>query len=217
LIKSGFDKQVIQLSGWLSSPPELFKLKTPPAALPGANLLPDLINSGFDKQVLTNRFRSTYIKGGCDLTRGTRGKAHPQPAFEVAHLAAGGLLFQLVLCGSPNVKHKRNPNMKFRPFILVWILALCMAGTASAHTLFMSAYDNEDGTVTVEGIFSTGAAASSVEIRLEDKNGKTILKEKLDELGEYTFTQPSGAYDIVLDAGPGHLVRKNGPEKTNQK
>jgi len=35
------------------------KLKTPPAALPGANLLPDLIKSGFDKQVLINRFRPT--------------------------------------------------------------------------------------------------------------------------------------------------------------
>jgi len=29
------------------------------------------------------------FEGGCDLTRGTRGKAQPQPAFKVAHLAAG--------------------------------------------------------------------------------------------------------------------------------
>jgi len=29
-------------------------------------------------------------EGGCDLTRGTRGKEHPQSAFKVAHLAAGG-------------------------------------------------------------------------------------------------------------------------------
>jgi len=27
------------------------------------------------------------------LTRGTRGKTHSQPAFEVAHLAAGGIVF----------------------------------------------------------------------------------------------------------------------------
>jgi len=33
---------------------------------------------------------SAWIKGGCDLSRGTRGKAHSQPAFKVAHLAAGG-------------------------------------------------------------------------------------------------------------------------------
>lgn len=105
--------------------------------------------------------------------------------------------------------------MKFRPFFMSWIMALCIASPVLAHTLFMSAYDNEDGTVTVEGVFSTGASASSVEIRLEDKKGKTMLKGKLDELGEYTFTKPSKAYDIVLDAGPGHVVREEGPEINN--
>ncbi|WP_152004643.1 hypothetical protein [Desulfoluna spongiiphila] len=30
------------------------------------------------------------LKGGCDLTRGTRSKAHSQFAFKVAHHAAGG-------------------------------------------------------------------------------------------------------------------------------
>ena len=34
-----------------------------------------------------NEFR---FKGGCDLTRGTMGKTHPQSAFTAAHLAAGG-------------------------------------------------------------------------------------------------------------------------------
>jgi hypothetical protein len=33
------------------------------------------------------------IKGGCDLTRGTRGEVHPHPAFKVAHLAAEGMFF----------------------------------------------------------------------------------------------------------------------------
>ena len=39
-----------------------------------------------------NEFRT---QGGCELTRGTRGKAHLQPAFEVAHLAAGGSFWGL--------------------------------------------------------------------------------------------------------------------------
>ncbi|VVS94532.1 hypothetical protein [Desulfoluna spongiiphila] len=107
--------------------------------------------------------------------------------------------------------------MTFRSILLAWALALCLAATASAHTLFMSVYDNEDGTVTVEGVFSTGSAASAVEIRLEDPNGNILLKKQLDELGEYTFAQPSGAYDIVLDAGPGHIVREAGPEKPEDK
>jgi len=56
----------------------------PPAALPGAKLL----------KSLTNRFAqlkqgSSRIKGGCDLSRGTRGKTHPLPAFKVAHRIAG--------------------------------------------------------------------------------------------------------------------------------
>ncbi|BCS96638.1 hypothetical protein DSLASN_22700 [Desulfoluna limicola] len=35
------------------------------------------------------------VKGGYDLTRGMRGKAHPLPAFKGAHLAAGGFFFEL--------------------------------------------------------------------------------------------------------------------------
>ncbi|WP_139164076.1 hypothetical protein [Desulfoluna spongiiphila] len=58
----------------------------PPAALPGANLLKSLTNRSLKKILNECRF-----KGGCDLTRGTRVKAHPQPAFKVAHLAAGGV------------------------------------------------------------------------------------------------------------------------------
>jgi len=51
---------------------------TPAAALPGAKLLPDLIKSGFDKQVLIYISDFHQTKCGCDLTRRTRGKAHPQ-------------------------------------------------------------------------------------------------------------------------------------------
>jgi len=36
-----------------------------------------------------------HVKGGYDLTRGTRGKTHPLSAFKVAHLAAGGCFFGL--------------------------------------------------------------------------------------------------------------------------
>ena len=57
----------------------------PPAALPGANLLKRLINNYF--------WFSQKIKGVCDLPRGTRGKTQTLPAFEVAHLAAGGIAF----------------------------------------------------------------------------------------------------------------------------
>ena len=55
----------------------------PPAALPGAKLLKSLINRFL--KLFLNEF---YLKGGCDLTRGTRAKTHLQPAFKVAHLTA---------------------------------------------------------------------------------------------------------------------------------
>ncbi|BCS95304.1 hypothetical protein DSLASN_09360 [Desulfoluna limicola] len=56
-----------------------------PAALPGDKHLKNLTNRfGFWFQGYTN------INSECDLPRGTGGEAHSQPAFKVAHLAAGG-------------------------------------------------------------------------------------------------------------------------------
>jgi len=52
-------------------------LNVPPAALPGAKLLKSLTNRSLCYE--TDEF---IIEGECDLTRGTRGEAHPQPAFE---------------------------------------------------------------------------------------------------------------------------------------
>ncbi|GEM_PF-3376129 len=49
-------------------------------------------------------------KGECNLARGTRGEVHSQPAFEVAHLAAGGTLF----CrdGCMNNKGAKNDDVQ---------------------------------------------------------------------------------------------------------
>ncbi len=69
---------------------------SPLAALLGANLLKRLINN-YSKVTFG---LSEEPKGGCDLPRGTRGKAHLYPALEVAHLAAGGPF-------SGHVDHKR--------------------------------------------------------------------------------------------------------------
>jgi len=46
-----------------------------------------------NKQVFMGTPDKFMFEGGCDLPRGTRGKTHPQPAFKVAHLAAGGIAF----------------------------------------------------------------------------------------------------------------------------
>ena len=93
------------------------------------------------------------------------------------------------------------------------VLAFTLHSMAFAHTLFMTVEDNEDGTVTVQGMFSTGAVAVGVEVRLEDEKGKVLWKGKADDDGECTFKKPNMPYTIIMDfgPGPGHQAREKGP------
>jgi hypothetical protein len=92
-------------------------------------------------------------------------------------------------------------------------LSLILNLHAWAHTLFMTVEDNEDGTVSVQGMFSTGAIAASVEVRLEDEKGRALWKGRTDGDGECTFKKPGVPYTIIMDfgPGPGHQARKEGP------
>jgi len=58
------------------------------------------------------------------------------------------------------------------------VLALILNSQAFAHTLFMTVENNEDGTVTIQGMFSTGATGAGIEVRLEDEKGKVFWKGK---------------------------------------
>jgi hypothetical protein len=82
-----------------------------------------------------------------------------------------------------------------------------------AHTLFMSVENNDDGTAVVTGIFSDGSTSAGLEFRLEDSNGKILLKDKMDQFGEYTFKIPEMPYFVIIDGGPGHNVNEKGPNK----
>lgn len=84
------------------------------------------------------------------------------------------------------------------------ILAV-MIVSAFSHTPIMSCIDEGDGTVTCEGGFSDGSGAGGVEFRLE-KEGKTLLKDKLNSQSEINFKKPDGKYTAVFDAGPQHEV-----------
>ena len=92
-------------------------------------------------------------------------------------------------------------------------LAFILNSQALAHTLYMTVEDNEDGTVTVQGMFSTGAIAAKVEVRLEDEKGKALWEGKTDADGECTFKKPGVPYSIIMDfgPGPGHQAREEGP------
>jgi hypothetical protein len=93
------------------------------------------------------------------------------------------------------------------------VLALILNSQAFAHTLFMTVEDNEDGTVTVQGMFSTGATGAGIEVRLENEKGKVLWKGKTDADGECTFRKPCMPYTIIMDfgPGPGHQAREEGP------
>ena len=101
----------------------------------------------------------------------------------------------------------------FSSLLACLTLALILNSQALAHTLFMTVEDNEDGTVTLQGMFSTGAVAASVEVRLEDEKGKVLWKGKTDNDGECTFKKPGVPYTIIMDfgPGPGHQAREEGP------
>ena len=101
----------------------------------------------------------------------------------------------------------------FTSLFAFMLLALILNSHAWAHTLFMTVEDNEDGTVTVQGMFSTGTIAASVEVRLEDEKGKVLWKGKTDDDGECTFKKPNVPYTIIMDfgPGPGHQAREEGP------
>ncbi len=105
-------------------------------------------------------------------------------------------------------------NVKQIALPLLATVFLMAAVPVSAHTLYMNLSDNEDGTVTVEAMFSTGATGAGLPLYLEDANGQVLRKLKLDESGEATFDIPDQPYSVFLDGGPGHTVREDGPEKT---
>lgn len=89
---------------------------------------------------------------------------------------------------------------------------LALVTSAFAHTLFMSVTDNEDGTISVNGMYSTGAEASHTDLRLVDGNGKVLFSGKTDEFGEAEITKPDVPYIIILDGGTGHVAEQEGPQ-----
>ena len=98
--------------------------------------------------------------------------------------------------------------------LIVLLLATC---PAFGHTLFMNLTDNGDGTVSVEGMFSTGATAANLPLYLLDANEKQMLKIKLDENGEAEFKIPDQPYTVFLNGGPGHTVHEDGPMNSEKK
>jgi hypothetical protein len=101
-------------------------------------------------------------------------------------------------------------NRKFLIYgAIIWMITASVS--AYAHTLFMAANVNENGTVTIECIFSTGGIAIGFEVRLEDDNGRVLWRGKTNAEGKATFERPEVPYSIIVDEGPnGHKVVEDG-------
>lgn len=80
-----------------------------------------------------------------------------------------------------------------------------------AHSLLLNVFDNEDNTITVEGIFNTGESAAGALIILEALNsGEILFKQRLLDDSELTIKIPKEPYKIILDGGEGHTIVKDG-------
>ena len=99
-----------------------------------------------------------------------------------------------------------------KSFLILFAFTLFTANVSFAHTPLCSCYDNGDGTVTCEGGFSDGSSASGVEMRVQDKQGKVLIKGKMDEDSEYTFDKPASDYTVIFDAGEGHEIEVDSKE-----
>jgi hypothetical protein len=91
-----------------------------------------------------------------------------------------------------------------RPMLAVAIFWLA---PALAHTPLCDCFDNGDDTITCEGGFSDGAAATGLPIRVLDERQKILLDGRMDDASTYSFDRPDvDVYIVVFDAGEGHTV-----------
>ncbi|MDY0132491.1 MAG: hypothetical protein RBR53_07470 [Desulforegulaceae bacterium] len=94
--------------------------------------------------------------------------------------------------------------------LFVFCALLFFTGQSFAHTPLCSCYDEGEGSIVCEGGFSDGSSASGVEMRVEDKNGKIVLKGKMDDFSEFLFQKPEHDYVVIFNAGPGHEIKIDG-------
>ncbi|UTC61801.1 hypothetical protein E4O00_03175 [Treponema sp. OMZ 788] len=95
---------------------------------------------------------------------------------------------------------------------IVFILMMCSI-LLFAHSPLLTVEDNGDGTIYVQGGFSNGATAAGVKLYLTDKaTGQKIWEGEFPDVGELNLPIPSVPYTVTFDAGPGHIIVKEGPE-----
>jgi len=100
-----------------------------------------------------------------------------------------------------------------RSFWFFWLLLLAFSPvTLLAHKPLLMVDDNGDGTIYIETGFSDGSSGSGHTIRLiEASTGKVLEERKIPAESSLDMKKPSVAYNVVFDAGEGHIVEMPGP------
>jgi hypothetical protein len=102
-------------------------------------------------------------------------------------------------------------NITTSVFVALIILSLA-SGLSWAHKPLLGVSDNNDGTMSVEAVFSDGSSAAGHKIILKNQaTGETLLEEKVGEDGTLDLKKPTVNFTVTLDAGEGHTVTKDGP------
>lgn len=95
--------------------------------------------------------------------------------------------------------------------ISIPILLIVFQSLLFSHTLLLNVFDNEDNTIQVEGIFSTGEPAVGAQILLKSlANDQSLYKQRLPSEGELKIIIPKEPYQVILNGGPGHYIIKEG-------
>ena len=99
-----------------------------------------------------------------------------------------------------------------KKIFIVFVLMMCSI-MLFAHSPLLTVEDNGDGTIYVQGGFSNGASAAGVKLYLTDKaSGQKIWEGEFPDVGELNLPIPNVPYTVTFDAGPGHIIVKDGPE-----
>ncbi|MDY0094018.1 MAG: hypothetical protein RBT80_15090 [Candidatus Vecturithrix sp.] len=103
--------------------------------------------------------------------------------------------------------------MKIKLFILLVVVLLRAPSAVFAHKPLLTVEDNGDGTIYVETGFSDGSSGAGHKIILKHKETGDVLSEQTVPEEGYIeeIPMPNSPYTITFDAGPGHVVVKDGP------
>ncbi len=93
----------------------------------------------------------------------------------------------------------------------VFITTIILQVSLLSHSLVFDAIDNEDGTMEIMGMFSTGVSAEGATLKVISlATNKIIYEKRIPASGSLMVNIPKEPYKLLLDSGPGHRIEKNG-------